>query len=121
MGSFKLCGMTFGSLFKKPETLMYPFDKKEPYPNQKGHIVNEVEKCILCSMCQKACPCNCIVVNKAERTWEINPFLCIQCGSCVRVCPAKCLIMDGACTPVTDAKYCNDFAVPEKEKAAKSE
>lgn len=119
MGSFKLGGMTFGSLFKKPETLLYPFDKKEPYPNQKGHIVNDVEKCILCAKCQKVCPCNAIEVVKAERRWEINPFICILCGSCVRACPTKCLTMNGAYTAVAAAKYCNDFAVPEKEKAAK--
>ena len=41
MGSFKLGGMTFGSLFKKPETLLYPFEKKEPYTGQKGHIIND--------------------------------------------------------------------------------
>ena len=113
--------MTFGSLFKKPETLRYPFATKEPYPGQKGHIVNEVEKCILCSMCQKACPCKCIEVNKAERRWEIDPFVCIQCGCCVRVCPAKCLIMDGVCTAVAPAKYCNDLDVPEQEKKKKAE
>ena len=113
MGSFKLGGMTFGSLFKKPETLLYPFEKKEPYPGQKGHIVNDVENCILCGMCQKVCPCNCIVVNKAERRWEINPFLCIQCSSCVRACPKDCLTMEGSYTPVTAAKYCNDLSVPE--------
>ena len=28
MGSFKLGGMTFGSLFKKPETVLYPFEQK---------------------------------------------------------------------------------------------
>ena len=28
MGSFKLGGMTLGSLFKKPETLLYPAEQK---------------------------------------------------------------------------------------------
>lgn len=120
MGSFRLGGMTFGSLFKKPETLRYPFETKEPYAGQKGHVVNDVDECILCGMCQKACPCNCIVVVKAERKWEINPFMCVQCGSCVRACPTKCLTMDGAYTPVATAKYCNDFSVPEKEKKSKA-
>lgn len=116
MGSFKLGGMTFGSLFKKPETLRYPFEKKEPYAQQKGHIYNHVESCILCGMCQRSCPCNCISVEKKERRWEINPFICIQCGSCVRACPTNCLEMKPEYTPVAAAKYCNDVSVPEKEK-----
>ncbi len=121
MGSFKLAGMTFGSIFKKPETLMYPFVKKEPYPGQKGHIVNNVDECILCAKCQKTCPCNCITVNKADRIWEINPFMCIQCGSCVRACPKNCLTMDGHYTSVTGEKFSKNLDVPEKEKKAKKE
>ncbi len=116
MGSFKLGGMTFGSLFKKPETLLYPFEKKEPYAGQKGHVVNNVEDCILCGMCQKSCPCNCILVVKAENRWEIDPFMCIQCGSCVRACPTNCLSMDPECTPAGPEKYRNDLAVPPREK-----
>lgn len=115
MGSFKLGGMTLGSLFKKPETLLYPFEKKEPYAGQKGHVTNDVQACILCGICQKSCPCHCITVNKAERKWEIDPFMCVQCSSCVRACPVNCLTMDGACTPVSAMKYSNDITVPEKD------
>lgn len=113
MGSFRLGGMTFGSLFKKPETLKYPFETKEPYAGQKGHIVIDESTCILCGICQKSCPCNCIVVEKKERKWEIDPFMCIQCGSCVRACPKSSLSMDGQYTPITTAKYCNDVSIPE--------
>lgn len=117
MGCFKLGGMTFGSLFKKPETLLYPFQTKEPYAGQKGHIENDVGKCILCGICQKVCPCGCIHVEKKERRWEIDPFMCIQCGSCVRACPTDSLSMAPTYTAVADAKYCNDLNVPEKEKS----
>lgn len=110
--------MTFGSLFKKPETLLYPFEKKEPYAGQKGHVVNDVSGCILCGMCQKACPCNCISVDKPDRKWSIAPFMCIQCGSCVRACPTKCLSMSPEYTPVASVKYYDEFPVPEKEKKA---
>ena len=120
MGSFKLGGMTFGSLFKKPETILYPFETKPAPAGLKGHVVNDVDQCILCSMCQKACPCHCIKVEKAERRWEIEPFMCIQCGSCVRACPTKCLTMNPAYTPVSGSKYCNDLSVPEKEKKEKA-
>lgn len=120
MGSFKLGGMTFGSLFKKPETLLYPFEEKTPYPGQKGHVVNDAPKCILCGMCQRACPCNCITVNKQERTWEIEPFMCIQCGTCVRACPTDSLTMDPAYTPVSAEKYDITMDVPEQEKKKKA-
>lgn len=117
MGSFKLGGMTFGSLFKKPETLLYPAQTKAPYAQQKGHIVNDVDACILCGMCMRVCPCRCIAVEKKERRWEIDPFACIQCGSCVRSCPTHCLTMDPAPTAVTAAKYCNDLSVPDPKAA----
>ena len=105
MGSFHLGGMTFGSLFKKPETLLYPVETKPPYAGQKGHVVNDVDACILCGMCQRVCPCHCITVSKPERTWEIQPFMCIQCGSCVAACPTKCLTMDPAPTAVAHKKH----------------
>lgn len=115
MGSFKLAGMTFASLFRKPETLLYPQQRKEPYPQQKGHIANDADACILCGMCQRVCPCDCIVVEKKEHRWEINPFSCIQCGSCVRACPVKCLTMQPECTPAVAAKYRIDLEVPGKK------
>ncbi len=116
MGSFKLGGMTFGSLFKKPETLLYPFEKKEPYPGQKGHVVNNVEECILCGLCMRTCPCHCISVDKKEMRWSIEPFMCIQCGSCVTACPTKCLSMDPAPTPISGEKFVREFVVPKKDK-----
>lgn len=116
MGSFKLGLMTLGSLFKKPETLLYPFDKKEPYKGQKGHVVNDAELCILCGICQKVCPCHAIDVSKEGRMWQINPFLCVQCGSCVRSCPKKCLSMDPSYTPVSPKKYTLDLEVEDKKQ-----
>lgn len=50
MGSFKLGKMTLGGLFKKPETLMYPVETKTPPAGLKGHVVNDVDRCILCGL-----------------------------------------------------------------------
>ena len=80
MGSFKLGKMTLGGLFKKPETLMYPVETKTPPAGLKGHVVNDVDRCILCGICQKRCPCAAIVVDKPARTWTIDRFRCVQCG-----------------------------------------
>jgi Formate hydrogenlyase subunit 6/NADH:ubiquinone oxidoreductase 23 kD subunit (chain I) len=120
MGSFKLGGMTFGSLFKKPETLLYPAQVKTPYPHQKGHIANKVDECILCGMCARVCPCHCITVDKKAHTWEIDPFSCILCGSCVRSCPTTCLLMEPASTAVAARKHVIDLAVPDKKAASEA-
>ena len=118
MGSFHLAAMTLKSLFSKPETLQYPAEVKAPYAGQKGHVVNHVEECILCGMCQRTCPCHCIQVSKPERAWTIQPFMCVQCGSCVAACPTHCLSMDPAPTAIATAKHEARQEVPEQEKAA---
>lgn len=120
MGSFKLGGMTFGSLFKKPETTLYPVEKKAAPQGLKGHIHNEVTECILCGLCQRTCPCQTIVVDKRNLKWAIDPFMCVQCGSCVQACPKGCLHMMPTYTPVSTAQFCNVFDVPDPKKNAKT-
>lgn len=119
MGGFKLGKMTLGGLFKKPETLLYPVQTKTPPPGLKGHVVNDVDTCILCGICQKRCPCGAIVVDKAARTWSIDRFRCVQCGSCVRECPKHCLAMEPTYTPPATVKSVDVVEVPEKPKVEK--
>lgn len=121
MGSFKLGGMTFGSLFKKPETCLYPAEKKEAPAGLRGHIVIDESKCILCGICQKRCPCGAIAVDKASRTWSIDRFRCVQCGTCVRECPKHCLAMDPAYPSPSAKKHVDVFEVPERPKAKPAE
>ena len=118
MGSFKLGGMTLGSLFKKPETLLYPAEQKSAPAGLKGHIENDASLCILCGICAKACPADAIVVEKKERTWAIDPFRCVQCGSCVRACPKACLAMNSAYTPIATAQSCTVLEVPDPKASA---
>ncbi len=120
MGSFKLGGMTFGSLFKKPETVLYPVQKKEPPVGLKGHIVNDVSLCILCGMCARTCPTGAETVDKQASTWAIDRFRCVQCASCIRACPKNCLSMDPSYAPVATSKRVDVFEVPKKEKKAKA-
>ena len=117
MGSFKLGGMTFGSLFKKPETVLYHFEQKPAPAVLKGHNENDASACILCGICAKSCPADAIAVEKKERTWAIDPFRCVQCGTCVRVCPKHCLTMDPAYTPIATAKSCRVVHVPDPKAA----
>lgn len=104
MGSFKLGKMTLGSIFKKPETIQYPAQTRFVPEGLKGHIVNDIDVCILCGICMKRCPTGAIEVDKPAGTWSINRFRCVQCGSCVRECPKHCLRMDPAYTPPATKK-----------------
>ena len=118
MGVFKLGKMTFGSLFKKPETVKYPFETKPQPQGLKGHIVLDADNCILCGMCEKSCPTDCITVDKDNRTWNIVPFQCIQCGYCTQVCPKNCLAMDPNYWAASVSKTVNSVPVPDKKKDA---
>ena len=122
MGFFKLGTMTVGSVFKKPETLKYPFETKEPYAKQKGVIVNaKPTECTLCGICEKRCPANAIKVDREKRTWAINHLWCIQCDYCEQGCPKKCLVMKGERPGITATKEDEVIKIPEKEKKVESE
>lgn len=81
------------NLVSKPATRMYPIEKREPFKDSRGQIAGcEIEKCIFCGICQRKCPANAIVVNKAEKSWEIDQFKCVICNACTEACPKKCII-----------------------------
>ena len=103
MGSFKLGKMTLRSLFKKPETVMYPLQKREIPAGHRGTIENDMTLCILCGICAKRCPSGAIEVDKKSGTWSINHFGCIQCDTCVRECPKGSLSMSAEFPHVASA------------------
>ncbi|MGN0457666.1 MAG: 4Fe-4S dicluster domain-containing protein [Eubacterium sp.] len=52
-----------------------------------GKVVNNIDTCILCGLCARKCPQECITVDrKEEKTWSINRDDCIQCGACIDAC-----------------------------------
>lgn len=90
---FKMVENVFRNLVSKPATRMYPFVKREPFKDSRGQIEGcEIDKCIFCGICQRKCPANAIIVNKAEKSWEIDQFKCVICNACTEACPKKCII-----------------------------
>lgn len=113
MGSFKLGKMTLRSLFKKPETVLYPFEERPAPEGMRGHIEVDMKDCILCGICQKRCPTGAITVSKDNETWTINTFDCIQCQVCVRDCPQHCLRSETGYTKPAGMKTITAFEKPE--------
>ena len=84
-------------LFKKPKTLRYPFEPKEPAERYRGLHLNDWEKCTGCGNCLDICPNEAITMveiseitpkpgEKNERP-QIDYGRCCFCGLCVDVCP----------------------------------
>lgn len=94
MGYMTFAKRMITNLFKQPVTSSYPVEKRTPLSIDRGHIVNQWEKCVLCGACERACPSGAIRIDRKNRQWIINPYACVQCGACVEQCPMKCLAMD---------------------------
>lgn len=88
---FDMLSSILKNLSSKPATRLYPFEKREAFKDTRGKISIDIDTCIFCGICSKRCPSDAIVVNKAEKSWEIDPFKCIMCSVCSEVCPKKSL------------------------------
>ena len=99
-------GITIRYFFKPVVTVQYPHETLPMTPRFRGHIelIKDAEtgetRCIVCGMCQKACPSNCITVNGEKRegvkgkvlTEYILDFTkCSLCGLCVESCPTAAI------------------------------
>lgn len=82
---------TVRSLFKRPATEVYPFEKREVPERTRGLLVWSPESCTGCGLCVKDCPCNAlelIVVDKKAKRFVMRwrEDACIYCGQCMQVC-----------------------------------
>jgi len=84
-------------LFKKPVTLRYPFELKEPSMRYRGFHLNDWDKCTGCGNCADICPNEAITMQgipeietepgkKNERP-QIDYGRCCFCGLCIDICP----------------------------------
>lgn len=85
---------------KKPVTLSYPHESVRMSRRFRGHIeliANEegAPNCIVCGMCERACPSNCITISsekpegskkKVLTGYTLDFTTCSLCGSCVESC-----------------------------------
>lgn len=91
--------LTWRHFFTKPTTVQYP--EEEPYfsPYERGLHEFEPDKCIVCFLCAKACPVDCIRIEGTGgkspdlQVYEIDYAKCLFCSLCVDPCPVDCIHM----------------------------
>ena len=86
------------SLFKKPVTEHYPFERY-PIPERlRGKLNWNPTKCSGCQLCVKDCPANALelmVVDKVNKRFVMQYHIdrCSYCAQCVESCRFSCLEM----------------------------
>ncbi len=92
--------VTFVEFFSPTVTVQYPYQTLKMTDRYRGHIeliANEdgTTNCIVCMMCQRACPSGCISIagqkvegqkKKALTLYQLDFTKCSLCGSCVESC-----------------------------------
>lgn len=107
-------GMMNPSYFHQPDgivTNLYPFESIPVPDNGRYRLHNEIEDCIVCDLCAKVCPVDCIDIEPIKSPVEISKTSdgstkrifaakfdidmakCCYCGLCTTVCPTECLTM----------------------------
>jgi NADH-quinone oxidoreductase subunit I len=95
--------------FARTVVVQYPDVAPTLQPRYRGFHAYQIERCIACEACAKACPAGCIRVGKsgprkidkardlvvggAITQYTIDYGTCLFCGLCVEVCPTACLKM----------------------------
>ena len=92
-------------------TLQYPKESLPVPDNGRYKLHNEIDDCIVCDLCAKVCPVNCIEIEPIKATdiigktsdgtnkrihaakFDIDMSKCCFCGLCTTVCPTECLTM----------------------------
>lgn len=92
--------LTWKHFVTKPVTVQYPEQKTYFSPFERGLHEFEPDKCIMCHLCAKACPVDCILIEEegtGKAAWltkyEIDYSKCLFCSLCIDPCPVDCIHM----------------------------
>jgi len=105
--------LTFLHLFTPAVTIQYPDVKLQMPERTRNRLYVNIDDCIGCDQCSKACPVDCITIETIKATpdvdlgttsggnkkrlyvptFDIDIAKCCYCGLCVYPCPTECIVM----------------------------
>jgi len=108
--------VTFKHLFVPAVTIQYPDVKLELPERERNRLYVNMDDCIGCDQCARACPVDCITIEtvkalptedlgktsngKKKALWvtqfDIDLAKCCYCQLCVFPCPTECIYMTNA-------------------------
>ncbi|WP_373012962.1 4Fe-4S dicluster domain-containing protein [Mucilaginibacter sp.] len=110
----EIVSVTDDNYFKKQNdtnTIQYPHQEL-PVPEVGRYQLDvEIDDCIVCDLCAKICPVDCIDIESIKATevigqtsdgskkmlyaakFDIDMAKCMYCGLCTIVCPTECIVM----------------------------
>jgi NADH-quinone oxidoreductase subunit I len=101
----------FKQLEKGTNTIQYPKQQIAIPEVGRYQLDVEIDDCIVCDLCAKACPVDCIDIQSIKATeaigqtsdgttkrlyaakFDIDMAKCMYCGLCTVVCPTECITM----------------------------
>jgi NADH-quinone oxidoreductase subunit I len=105
-------GLTWRSLFRPSVTLQYPDERWELPPNSRMQLFVNMDDCIGCLQCERACPVTCISIDTVKAVpedveetstghkkrlhvtkFDIDMVKCCYCDLCTFPCPTECIYM----------------------------
>jgi NADH-quinone oxidoreductase subunit I len=116
-------------------TIQYPHQQL-PIPEVGRYQLDvEMDDCIVCDLCAKVCPVDCIDIEAIKATeaigqtsdgttkrlyaakFDIDMAKCMYCGLCTIVCPTECIVMtnqyDRSVVDISDLTYKFSDMTPE--------
>lgn len=104
--------LTWNRLFVPAVTLQYPEERWTLPPNSRMQLFVNMDDCIGCTQCERACPVQCITIEtvkaipeEVEDTstghkkrlhvtkFDIDMAKCCYCDLCTFPCPTECIYM----------------------------